>query len=299
MLFLESTLVATLIVLLATPTSAQLTTWKEDIQEGRELEAQRNFDAAEPCYRYALENFPVAPQSPAAPMGMQFTGSGGGSIAIALSSGPSVSTCDCEDAGKCAETLNALLRVLYAQRKFTSAISVCRALVIYDQRIANGPNDPNLVAAKANYKKLIERVQSNRRWPMFAPLFNQYKFVGMDRSKVHELLGPPDSAWQMKSSGEKKGLALEIPGVHTMRESDFPPDGMPKPGHREFYVLSVLMPDPIASYGSRSENEGVFSVLDIDYVDDRVVRYRLRTRDHVGDWAHDNNAPHWPNDEAI
>lgn len=285
-----------------------LTTLKEDLQEAQASEAQHDFAEAERCYRHALEKFPDAQTysqgSAMAPMRVMASGPG----SIGFGSRSSITTCNCAGADKCAEILNDLLRVLYQQNKFNTAVTVSKAFVTYIQRTASGPDDPNLVTAKANYKELIERAETHKRWPTFAPFFRQHKFVGMDRTQVHEILGKPVIARHMDSS---------VRGVHIIPGGDYPSDDMPNPGHRDFYILSVLMPDP-PPVGSadlhqdwrppgddevylvhEGQNGVVFALLDIDYVDDRVVRYRLRTRDHVGDWASDNNAPSWPNQEPL
>ncbi|HEY9871058.1 MAG TPA: hypothetical protein V6D08_17970 [Candidatus Obscuribacterales bacterium] len=152
-------------------------------------------------YHRALANFPDLPRattSLTAPIAV--TGSQGPD-AIAFGSASSIPTCNCQEQEKCVETLHHLLGVLYAQNKFCSAIAVYKALLADIQKHATGPNDPALVAAKANYKKLIKRVETNKRWPRLAPLFKQYKFVGMDRTRVHEILGTPDAAAQKDSSG--------------------------------------------------------------------------------------------------
>ncbi len=80
-----------------------------------------------------------------------------------------------------------------------------------------------------------------------------------------------------------------------MSGSDFHVDALSSPGLRDFYVVSMMMTDP-PGFGSEDCNQiqGACSWLDIDYINDRVVKYRLRSRDKVGKWVSDNSEPRLP-----
>jgi hypothetical protein len=281
-------------LLFANSASAQVTTWEEDIQKAKKLEAQHDFVGAERIYRHALTNFhdAVVPSTLPAATGTMFLSGGSGQVLFGKSRS-SIPSCNCADGEKCAETLKALLMVLYAEKKFCSAVPVCKALVNYIEQHASGPHDPALVAAKANYKKLLERL-TNTRWPTLAPLFQQYKFVGMQRTRVHEILGPASGAANNDSATppQIEFGDIKILGLHSMSGSDFHVDGMSNPGRRDFYVISAMNGDP-PGFGSTaidegSQVEGACCWLDIDYMNDRVVRYRLRSRNEAGKWVSDN-----------
>ena len=275
--------------LIGNPASAQITTWEEDIQKAKALEAQHNLLEAEQYYRHALQNFHDVPAAPYGSPVRSYASNASANSAFSSFTSP-LPSCNCSEAEKCADTLRALLRVLYAENKFHSALVPCRLLVNYVERNATGPHDPALVAAKANYIKLVQRVESSTRWPTLKPMIKQYKFVGMERTRVHQILGLPDAATHIEA-GESRTEHAPVTGSGTFYVSETPSDDMPDPGHRDFYGLSFLMPDPPFA-GHKSGMQ--FTSLDIDYVDDRVVKYRLRSGRQAGRWVSDNNEPSLP-----
>ncbi len=168
---------------------AQLTTWKEDMNHGKAFEEKLEYAEAERTYRQALGNIPkvLSPNSKTQSYSNK-------NISIRQSySYFNKNEGEVTDLGKLTETLQALLRVLNAQNKSTSAIAISRSLLTIKEH-TSGPGDSSLAASKDSYKNVIERLETKNRWPTIKPLFKKHKFVGMDRTQVHEILGTPDAA---------------------------------------------------------------------------------------------------------
>src|ERR1700733_14367668 len=244
-------------VMLAMPVSAQITTWEEEFNNAKAAQSQKNLPLAELHYRNALQRFKPSSNDE-----------------------------------RYSATLLAMLNVLYVQNRLCSAVPVCRSLVQYIQRNASSPQDSTLVNAQQNYKKLLERTITGSRWATVEPIFKQHKFNGMDRTRVHELLGDPQKAGNGTSI---TSAPISGYGQIRLRISDTPTKDLPEQGLRDFYVMSSLASDPptVNTAGmnaaalkrlaqqleSMHDHGQPFSWLDIDYVEEHVVKYRARSQD--------------------
>ena len=301
----KALLVSIFMVLGSSPASyAQLTTWEEDMSKAKALEDQHEFAQAENAYRQALNNLPktqstVLFQSKADP-----TTNASMNVPRHIVGEPRAQLPP-RDPEKVRQTLESLLRVLCAQNKWTSATAIAKVQLIIAEH-SEKRKQADIDEAKQAYKRLLEKVKHNERWLEVQPLFQKNKFVGLTRTRVHEILGAPDGAVENDSSGQQRSAFNRSDVFSNFRHSR---DEIPVPGHRDLYVMSYLAADPPPArldgkrgpllLSSERGPGGAFTLLDIDYVNDLVVRYRLRSIDHIGEWVSNNDAPKWPSDEPI